>query len=108
MLRWRDGRRPVASGVAGVLCVVGTLGYSVGGLRALWDRAGAVRAALPLRTELVRLPASAFLPTVELPLRAAVVQVVAVLGLGELLLGRASTVAVAPIAHMLSTLLARC
>jgi hypothetical protein len=105
--RWRAGRRPVVAGIAGALCVLGAAGYGIGGLRPVLLSAGAVRAALPMATELGRLPISAFLPTVELPLAAAVVQVVVVFGLAELLLGRVSMVVLAAGAHVLSTLLAR-
>jgi hypothetical protein len=92
---------------AGSLCVLGDVAYSTPALRHVAVAAGAVTSGLPLSIELARLPGSAFLPTAELPLPAAVIQVVAVLGLAELLLGRWATVAVAMSGHVTSTLLAR-
>jgi hypothetical protein len=105
--RWRAGERPVLAVIAGLLCVLCTSIYSVHRLRPALEHLGAVRAALPLGTEVSRMPLSAFLPTPELPLVAAVLQVVVVLGLAELLLGRVMTVTLALAAHITSTLLAR-
>lgn len=87
--------------------MAGTAGYSLSGLRPAIEQVGAVTAALPLGTEMARLPVSAFLPTVDLPLAGAVIQVVVVFGLGELLLGRVTMMVVALSAHVLSTLVAR-
>jgi hypothetical protein len=72
----------------------------------LW-RSGAVYAALPLTNELARLPMSFFLPTAYLPLWAACVQLVVVIGLGELILGRWLTIVVALVGHFGATLFAR-
>jgi hypothetical protein len=72
----------------------------------LW-RSGDVYAALPLTTELARLPMSMLLPTAYLPLWAACAQLVVVIGLGEMILGRWLTVAVAVVGHVASTLIAR-
>lgn len=72
----------------------------------LW-RSGDVYAALPLVSELVRLPMSLFMPTTYLPLWAACTQLLVVIGLGELILGRWMTIIVASVGHIGSTLLAR-
>jgi hypothetical protein len=72
----------------------------------LWH-SGAVYASLPLTTELWRLPMSLFLPTAYLPIWGAVAQLVVVIGLGELLLGRWLTVGVAVVGHFAATLAAR-
>jgi hypothetical protein len=73
---------------------------------ALW-RSGDVYAALPVTTELIRLPMSLFMPTAYLPLWGAVLQLLLVIGLGELILGRSVTLLVAAVGHVGSTLLAR-
>jgi hypothetical protein len=72
----------------------------------LW-RSGDVYASLPLSTELARLPMSLFLPTPYLPLWAACLQLLVVIGLGELIFGRRLTIAVAIAGHFGSTLVAR-
>jgi hypothetical protein len=107
LARWRAGARPAMAVGAALLCVAGDAAYTSAGLRHVAIAGGAVTAALPLRTELERLPGSAFLPTAELPLPLAVIQVVLVLGLAELALGRRATAAVAITAHLASTLVAR-
>jgi hypothetical protein len=66
-----------------------------------------VYASLPLTSELARLPMSFFFPTAYLPLWAACAQLIVVIGLGELILGRWLTIAVAVVAHIGSTLIAR-
>lgn len=73
---------------------------------ALW-RSGAVDASLPLATELWRLPMSLFLPTPYLPVWGAAAQLVIVIGLGELLLGRWLTIGTAAVGHVGATLAAR-
>lgn len=105
--RWRAGGRPVVATVAALAAVVCTALYRWPPSHVLICRAGAVRASLPLPVELSRLPLSAFLPTPELPLVAAVGQLLVVVGLAELLLGRFRTVAVAVLAHSVATLSAR-
>ncbi|HUZ40581.1 MAG TPA: hypothetical protein VMU68_04215 [Acidimicrobiales bacterium] len=72
----------------------------------LW-RSGDVYAALPLPSEVARLPISFLLPTAYLPLWAACVQLVVVIGLGELILGRWLTIVVAMVGHFGATLIAR-
>ena len=72
----------------------------------LW-RAGDVHASLPLTSELIRLPMSALLPTAYLPLWASCLQLLVVIGLGELILGRWLTIGVALVGHYGSTLMAR-
>jgi hypothetical protein len=72
----------------------------------LW-RSGSVFASLPLSVELARLPMSLLLPTPYLPVWAACGQLLVVLGLGELILGRWLTVVVAIGGHFAATLVAR-
>jgi hypothetical protein len=72
----------------------------------LW-RSGDVYAALPMTTELIRLPMSLLMPTAYLPLWGAILQLLAVIGLGELILGRSVTLLVAATGHVGSTLMAR-
>jgi hypothetical protein len=73
---------------------------------ALW-RSGDVYASLPLSTELSRLPTSLLLPTPYLPIWAACGQLLVVIGLGELILGRWVTVVVAIVGHCAATMVAR-
>jgi hypothetical protein len=70
-------------------------------------RAGGVYADLPLTQELARLPLSAFLPTGDLPLWGALLQIAVVVGLAELVIGPISTIAVAAAGQILSTLTSR-
>ena len=72
----------------------------------LWH-SGAVYASLPLGTEILRLPMSLFIPTPLLPVWGAAAQLVLVLGIGEMLIGRWVTIVVAAIGHVASTLIAR-
>lgn len=105
--RWRAGGRPVVGVCAGGVSIAVTAAYGLPWLRPFVERSGAVRADLPLGVEILRLPASAFLPTAELPVAAAAAQLVLVLGLGELLLGRGRTLAMAAGAHVGCTMLVR-
>ncbi len=105
--RWRDGSRPVLGTLLGVLSVAGTVTYGVPALRSSVLAVGAVRAALPWCVECARLPASAFLPTPGLPLPLAVAQIVVVVGLAEMLLGRWATLGVAAAGQIVSTVTAR-
>lgn len=104
---WRNGRRPVAAEAAGALSVLGWVLYGSRNWRHVALDTGGVYANLPLHVELVRLPASAFLPTPSLPLPLAVGQLLIVVGTAEILLGTRATVAVAMIGHTTGTLLAR-
>jgi hypothetical protein len=72
----------------------------------LW-RSGDVYAALPITSEVARLPMSLLFPTPYLPLWAACAQLLVVIGLGELILGRWLTIVVAMVGHIGSTLVAR-
>ncbi len=105
--RWSSGARPwlgIAMAVSSAV-VASFLHFHV--LHPELWRSGDVYAALPLTSELVRLPMSLFLPTSYLPLWAACAQLLVVIGLGELILGRWLTIIVASIGHVGSTLLAR-
>ncbi|MCU1364225.1 MAG: hypothetical protein JWM55_2053 [Acidimicrobiaceae bacterium] len=104
---WSRGTRPwlaVSAALASVLVSV-MLHFHVF-QPALW-RSGDVYASLPLTTELARLPMSLFLPTPYLPLWAACLQLLVVVGLGELILGRWLTIMAAVAGHVGSTLVAR-
>jgi hypothetical protein len=105
---WQSGRRPWLATLACVL---------IAGVYGAWHeepqshqalvKVGDVYAGQPLHVELVRVPASVFLPTFDLPWWAAVIQVAAVLGVAELLLGRPGLTLVGGLAQFASTLLAR-
>lgn len=105
--RWRDGSRPVLGTLLGLLSIAGTVTYGVPALRPGVVAVGAVRAALPWSVEWARLPVSAFLPTAGLPLPLAVAQLVVVVGLAEMLLGRWATLGVAAVGQVVSTVTAR-
>jgi hypothetical protein len=88
----------------------------IAGVYGAWDepqshealvRVGDAYAGQPLSVELVRVPASVFLPTFDLPWWGAVIQVAAVLGVAELLLGRPGLTVVGSLAQFASTMLAR-
>ena len=101
------GRRPwlgVALGATSVAVYLLLPNPIIG--RTLWHL-GAVFASLPLTTELWRLPMSLFLPTPYLPVWGAALQLVVVIGLSELVLGRWLTIAVATFGHVAATLTAR-
>jgi hypothetical protein len=105
---WQSGRRPWLATLACVL---------IAGVYGAWHeepqshqalvKVGDVYAGQPLHVELVRVPASVFLPTFDLPWWAAVIQVAAVLGVAELLLGRPGLTLVGGLAQFASTMLAR-
>ncbi len=104
---WSDGNRPWAAlTVAGAAAAISLLLHVPTWAPTIWH-SGAVYASLPLRIELLRLPMSLFLPTPYLPEWGAVAQLLLVIGLGELILGRWFTVVVAVIANGVATLAAR-
>ena len=105
--RWSIGARPwlgIASAVAAVLVAIFLHFHILSPV--LW-RSGDVYAALPLTSEVARLPMSLLFPTSYLPLWAACAQLLIVIGLGELILGRWLTIVVAMVGHIGSTLFAR-
>ncbi len=104
---WTNGARPWLGVALALACVAVTLLLHFHVWRPELWRSGDVQANLPLNTELARLPMSLFMPTAYLPLWGAILQLVAVIGLGELILGRSVTVVVAAAGHVGSTLLAR-
>ena len=106
-LGWRNGKRPwlgVSLALASVAVALMVHFHVLS--PELW-RSGDVYAALPVTTELIRLPMSLFMPTAYLPLWGAILQLVLVIGLGELILGRSVSVLVAAAGHVGSTLMAR-
>jgi hypothetical protein len=106
-LGWLNGKRPwlgVSLSLATIAVAVMVHFHVLS--PELW-RSGHVDAALPVTTELVRLPMSLFMPTAYLPLWGAILQLLVVIGLGELILGRSVTLLVAATGHVGSTLLAR-
>lgn len=104
---WTNGARPWLGVALALACVAVTLLLHFHVWRPELWRSGDVHSNLPLSTELARLPMSLFMPTAYLPLWGAILQLVAVVGLGELILGRSVTVVVALAGHLGSTLLAR-
>jgi hypothetical protein len=111
---WLLARKRLASGARPWLGITATMAAAIVSLflhfhifgAELW-RTGDVYAALPLTSELARLPLSLVFPTAYLPLWAACAQLLVVIGLGELMLGRWLTIVVAMGGHVGSTLFAR-
>jgi hypothetical protein len=106
-LGWTNGKRPWlgVSLTLATIAVAAMVHFHVLSPE-LW-RSGDVYAALPITTELIRLPMSLFMPTAYLPLWGAILQLLVVIGLGELILGRSVTLLVAVAGHFGSTLTAR-
>jgi hypothetical protein len=104
---WSRGVRPWLGMTTALACVLVSVFLHFHILRPELWHSGAVYAALPLNSELARLPMSLFFPGAYLPLWAACAQLLVVIGLGEMILGRWLTLAVALVAHVGSTLLAR-
>jgi hypothetical protein len=111
---WLLARKRLASGARPWLGITATMAAAIVTIflhfhifgAELW-RSGDVYAALPLTSELARLPLSLLFPTAYLPLWAACAQLLVVIGLGELMLGRWLTIIVAMGGHVGSTLFAR-
>lgn len=104
---WTKGRRPwLALALAAAVIVVSELLHDSAISTGLW-RTGSVTAALPLTTELRRLPMSLFLPTPYLPVWGACAQLLVAVGVAELVIGRWMTLGVALAGHIGSTLAAR-
>jgi hypothetical protein len=104
---WSKGNRPWAAVTVALAATAISLMLHESALAPTIWHSGAVSASLPLRSELLRLPMSLFLPTPYLPEWGAVTQLLIVIGLGELIVGRWFTVAVAVIAQGVATLTAR-
>ncbi len=107
MAGWARGRRPWLGAAAALTSVATvlvlherTVGHTV------WH-AGDVTASIPLTVELYRLPMSLFLPTPLLPLWGAAAQLLVVIGLGELVLGRWITLLAAGVGQVSATFAAR-
>jgi hypothetical protein len=104
---WANGARPWLGVSLALACAAVTVLLRFHAVHTELWRSGDVYASLPLTTELVRLPMSFFMPTAYLPLWGAVLQLLVVIGLGELILGRSMTLLVAATGHVGSTLVAR-
>lgn len=104
---WSAGRRPLLAMILGLLSLTGAALYGDHSLRRLAITVGGACASLPWATEVARLPGSVFLPTSDLPLMLAVMQIVVVIGLAELLFGWRAVLVVALVAQFVSTLSAR-
>jgi hypothetical protein len=104
---WANGTRPWLGVSLALACVAVSVLLHVHAVHTELWRWGDVYAALPLTTELIRLPMSLFMPTAYLPLWGALLQLLVVIGLGELILGRSMTLLVAAAGHVGSTLVAR-
>jgi hypothetical protein len=104
---WRNGARPwLAIALTAATVAVSLLLHFHALQPELW-RSGDAYASLPFTTELSRLPMSLLFPTPYLPLWAACGQLLVVVGLGELILGRWLATLIAIAAHFGSTLVAR-
>jgi len=104
---WSLGRRPWIGMAAGAIAVVTYVLLTHTATRhALWS-SGEVRASLPIFVELARLPMSVFLPTPYLPEWGAVLQLLVVLGLGEILVGKWAVLSSAALGQIASTFAAR-
>ncbi len=104
---WQLGKRPwlaMALSVMTVLVYVFLHNPEFG--HSMW-RWGDVHASLPLGTELSRIPMSFLLPTPYLPIWGAAAQVLVVIGIGEMVLGRWLVVWVAVVGHVCATLTTR-
>jgi hypothetical protein len=104
---WRSGRRPWLATAACLLMLAVAATWQQPQGRGALTKVGDVYASQPLNVELARLPASAFFPTFDLPWWGAVIQVAAVLGIAELVLGRRGLTVVGGLAQFGSTLAAR-
>jgi hypothetical protein len=104
---WHSGRRPWLATMSCLLTMAVAGAWHEQADRSALVRVGDVYAAQPLGTELERMPASVFFPTFDLPWWAAVIQVAAVLGVAELVLGRPGLTLVGGLAQFVSTLTAR-
>jgi hypothetical protein len=104
---WRSGRRPWLATAACLLILAVSAAWHEPRGRGALTRVGDVYARQPLKVEIARLPASVFFPTFDLPWWGAVIQVAAVLGVAELLLGRRGLTVVGGLAQFASTMIAR-
>lgn len=104
---WTNGTRPWLGVSLALACAAVTVLLHFHTVNTELWRSGDVYAALPLTTELIRLPMSLFMPTAYLPLWGAILQLLVVIGLGELILGRSMTLLVTAAGHVGSTLVAR-
>jgi hypothetical protein len=96
----------VTMAMSGALVMMSLLEMSGTGRR-LIDICCVVRASEPMHVELTRLIGSVFAPTPHLPLLGAVLQVVVVVGIGELLLGWRWVLVAGLACHVAATLAAR-
>ena len=104
---WRSGGRPWFAVVACLLsAAVAALWREPHG-RAVMMNVGDAYARQPLGAELARVPGSVFVPTFDLPWWGAIVQLAAVLGVAEILMGRRGLTVVGGLGQLASTMLAR-
>ncbi|MDO0928038.1 hypothetical protein QQY24_22475 [Streptomyces sp. TG1A-8] len=106
--RWTRRLRAAPVTVAAV-CLTSFLQYAQNrpwGYRPVQEL-GAVRAAEPLGTALLRTPLSLFVPAPDLPVWGALAQVLVVFGIAEICLGRWRTLTLAYVATLAGTLYAR-
>ncbi len=104
---WRSGRRPWLAVLGCLATIVVAEAWHEPRGRDVLVHVGAASAGQPLHTELIRLPASVFIPTFDLPWWGAAAQIAVVLGIAEILHGRAGMTIVAGIGQFASTLSAR-
>jgi hypothetical protein len=106
-LAWKAGRRPVVAALSTWIVAATAVAEHERSIRPLVDRFGSENAGLPFSTAIVRLPLSLALPTPNLPVWGALLQVFVFVALGELLFGWRTTVAVGLTAHAAATMSAR-
>jgi hypothetical protein len=104
---WQSGRRPWLATLACLLIAAASGAWHEPQSHEALLKVGDTYAGQPLKTELVHVPASVFLPTFDLPWWAAVIQVAAVLGVAELLFSRGGLTVVGGLAQFASTMTAR-
>lgn len=104
---WRSGHRPILGCVTSAAIGVAAVAQHVPGLRPALDRFGAESAGLPALAALLRMPGSLFLPTRSLPVWGALLQVILVVGLAEMLVGKWRTILVGLGTHAVATASAR-
>ena len=104
---WARGRRPWLGAAAALASIVTALVLHERTVGQVVRHAGDVTASIPVTVELYRLPMSLFLPTPLLPLWGAAAQLLVVIGLGELVLGRWLTLLAAGVGQVSATFAAR-
>lgn len=104
---WRSGHRPIVGCVTSAAIGAAAMAQHVPRFRPALDRFGAESAGLPALAALLRMPGSLLLPTPSLPVWGALLQVMVVVGLAEMLVGKWRTILVGLGTHAVATASAR-